>query len=47
MRWMTYGETTGNSIIIHDSIRVTWMGKKVASPSLTEVGTEGETMGSS
>lgn len=39
-RWMNYGETVGISVIIHDSIRVTSVRKKVPAPSLTEVGTE-------
>lgn len=44
---MNYGETVGNSIIIHDSIRVTSVRKKVAAPALTEVGAERETIESS
>lgn len=35
---MNYGETVGNSAMIHDSIRVTSVRNKVSAPSLTEVG---------
>ena len=41
---MNYGETVGISVIIHDSIWVTSIRKKVPAPSLTEVGTEWETI---
>lgn len=33
-RWMNYGETVGNSIMIHGSIRGASMRKKVAAPCL-------------